>query len=235
MSEYLEYFFLNPAVAVDLGLFDLLRFMVEELGVDCTRNRNGIRCQGDEFDDLPLMAHAIIQTDPQIFQYVLSLDSVSPNPEIMMVVDNDIEDVEDYNTSMIGSHNPIGDAIRDSYHVPTSFIQRLELILNSKNVDSLNIRNETPLDALIRHSYSSYKKNRYTYSYASMDIRIAKAFLDAGARERICLTRSIPRHDKHLGGFQTTHRAEMRALFTASDEPQRCAVIAKLRRGKRAR
>ena len=154
------------------------------------------------------------------------------------MVMEDYGGIEDYSPTllhMISSHTTIGDAIRGANHVYALFIHRLELILQSDRVDinSLNQHNETPLDALILHSYSSFMVNRRTFSYDNLDVRIAKAFLDAGASESASST--IPEHSNYLGGFHTNHREQMRALFNATDEPGRWEAITKLRRRKRMR
>ena len=80
--------FFNPALMIDLGLLDVLRFQMEEMKLDVNDQKfAGIHFRGPENDvrfqeGMSLMLHALVQPDERIFEYVLSLENVETVPEL---------------------------------------------------------------------------------------------------------------------------------------------------------
>ena len=89
MHSEFAYFFLNPALAVDLGMFELFRFQVEDLMLD-------VNCQdyiglfftrpmyeeGDFAEGQPLLSHALLNPDKRFFECLLLVANFEANPII---------------------------------------------------------------------------------------------------------------------------------------------------------
>ena len=80
MHKTFAEFFFNPVLSINLGLFDLLRFQLEELKLDVNeQNWIGPRI-GDV--NLPPIFHSMVQPDEIIFKYLLSFDGIDLNPRL---------------------------------------------------------------------------------------------------------------------------------------------------------
>ena len=80
MHRSFELLFFNPVLSINLGLLDLLRFLLEELKL----NVNFQEWRGPRLGDVevPLIFHSMIQPDEKIFEYLLSFDDINLNPII---------------------------------------------------------------------------------------------------------------------------------------------------------
>ena len=82
--------FLNPALAIDLGMLELFRFQVEDLMLDMNcQDYIGLffaRVPVDDDVDLlggqPLLLHTLINPDKRFFEYLLSVADFEANPII---------------------------------------------------------------------------------------------------------------------------------------------------------
>ena len=233
MPEFVEFFFLNPAVAIDSGSFDLFRFLIEDVGMDCSREYCGIEFDHDEFWSTPLIVHCFGQRDSRLFEYFVSLASAELNPVVFLDFDDDADD-ENGPTflHMMASYNPIFDSLQNMIE-PAVLIQRLEVLLQNEKVD-VNVENEhgrTPLFTLFRrmnklkfdyrnHVLSNSDGKKKFYRYKEIELRVAKALLDAGAS-----TNSI---DVTVLPDREGHRGIMADLIEAKDKGARDAVISRL-------
>ena len=78
VHEYFHFFFHNPAVAIDLGMLDILQWNVESLGIDI----NSHQFDGLKYVFCPLLFHAIFQPEPAFFQYLMSREGLAYNPRM---------------------------------------------------------------------------------------------------------------------------------------------------------
>ena len=236
MSESAEFFFTNPAFAIDLGLFDVARFVVEDIfGVDFSRfherTYGGLRFSDVSYTYSPFV-HALAQPDPRFFRYFLSLDGVDPNPRFSS---SSIAGEQTLIHTMIGQgcHQFIYDTIRSSIG-DTALLSRLKAILKSEKVDvgALNSLRIAPLYYLIynpNHLQRFYNHRRLDFQYDKFDLQLAAAFLDAGA--------SVA--DSRLNIYALPDRRGYRGtlvkLLQAENKAERDAIIANLMSRKRKR
>lgn len=233
MSESAEFFFTNPAFAIDLGLFDVLRFIVEDIfGVDCSRSHKctygGLRFPDASDASYSPLLHALAQPDPRFFDYFLSLDGVDLNPRFSSIAGEPTL----FHT-MIGQGCPFYDTIRSSIG-DTSLLSRLKAILKSEKVDvgALNSLRIAPLYYLIynpNHLQRFYNHQRLYFKYDTFDLQLAAALLDAGA--------SVT--DSHLNIYALPDRRGYRGtlvkLLQAENKAERDAIITNLMSRKRKR
>ena len=235
MSECIEFFFLNPAVAIDFGLFDVLRFIVEDVGVDCSREYHGVRFISDEVSEgAPLITHGLAQPDPHFLEYLLSVDAVNPNAIVHLDLVDDADDESGPTIlHMMGSYNPIFEELQNAIE-PSVLIQRLETLLQHSKVD-VNAENEhgrTPLFTIFRkmnklnfdyrnHELSSKDGKRKFYRYKEIELHVVKALLDAGASTESVNVDLLPDREEH-------NRGTMAKLIEAEDKAARDAIIADL-------
>ena len=90
-------FFLNPAMAIDLGMFELFRFQVEELMLDVNCQDYvglffaGVDDDGDLLAGQPLLLHALLNPDKRFFDFLLTVADFEVNP----VIQRDLKDGTD--------------------------------------------------------------------------------------------------------------------------------------------
>jgi len=235
MSESAEFFFTNPAFAIDLGLFDVLRFIAEDIfGVDFSRfherTYGGLRFPDVSYTSYSPFVHALAQPDPRFFDYFLSLDGVDLNPRFSS---SSIAGEPTLFHTMIGQGCPFYDTIRSSIG-DTALLSRLKDILMSGKVDvgALNSLRIAPLYYLIynpSHLQRFYNHRRLDFQYDTFDLQLAAAFLDAGA--------SVA--DSHLNIYALPDRRGYRGtlvkLLQAENKAERDAIIANLMSRKRKR
>ena len=176
-----EIFFTNAAFAIELGLFGLFRFIIEDIGTDLSYN---MYC-GLRLVEQPLVVHALVKADPRYFYYLLSLDTIDPNPTLPGIGLIPDRSATLLHTTM-GEHSPFldltfvaKDALED--------VRRAKAIIQSEKVN-VNTRNSygfTPLDYLIYNPRAHIHTprivhNRTIYSYDIVDIYLTKAILDKG-------------------------------------------------------
>ena len=141
-----EFFFTNAAFAIELGLFDLFRFIIEDICTDLSYNKHG----GLRLVDLPLVGHALVQADPRYFDYLLSLDAIDPNPTLPPIISNWTHRSSTLLHITMGEHSPFLDFTFEAEDAPED-IRRAKAIIQSEKVD-VNTRNSygfTPLDYLL--------------------------------------------------------------------------------------
>ena len=233
MPEFAEFFFLNAAVAIDLGCFALLRFLIEDVGIDCSREYCGIKFDYDSSWGTPLIVHCLGQPDTQIFEYFVSLDAVELNPIIYQDVDDDADDLKGPTLlHMMASYAPIFEDLQNMIE-PAVLIQRLEILLQNEKVN-VNVENEhgrTPLFTLFRrmnkmnfdyrnHVLSNTDGKKKFYRYKEIELRVAKALLDAGASTETVDVNVLPDREGHRG--------IMADLIEAKDKAARDIVISRL-------
>ena len=91
-SEFAEIFF-NPALIIDLGLLELLKFQMEELQLDVNYQEcAGILFRYADYQEEPLegrslLFHALAQPDQRLFDYLLSLQGLKANPVLKHTID----------------------------------------------------------------------------------------------------------------------------------------------------
>ena len=233
MPEFVEFFFLNPAVAIDSGSIDLFRFLIEDVGMDCSRGYCGIEFDYDGFWSTPLIVHCLGQPDSRLFEYFISLESAELNPIIYQDIFDDADDENGpHLLHTIAAYNPIFEDLQKLVE-PAVLIQRLERLLQNEKVN-VNVENEhgrTPLFTLFRrmnklnfdyrnHVLSNTDGKKKFYRYKEIELRVAKALLDAGA-----FTTSI---DVSVLPDREGHRGIMIDLIEATDKAARDAIIARL-------
>ena len=234
MAECIEFFFLNPATAIDFGLFDVLRFIVEDVGVDCSHEYRGVHFNSDEVWGVPLITHGLAQPDPRFLGYLLSVDNVNPNAIVYIDFADDADDENGPTLlHMMGSYNPIFEELQKSIE-PIALIKRLETLLQHTKVD-VNAENEhgrTPLFTIFRkmnklnfdyrnHVLSSKDSKRKFYRYKEIELYVVKALLDAGASTESVDIDLLPDQEEH-------NRGTMAKLVEAEDKAARDAIIAGL-------
>jgi len=180
--------FLNPAFIIDLGLLDVLKFQIEELKLDV----NYQCCAGilfrvnqenelqDELEDgledelhegMPLLAHALVQPDQRLLDYLLSLKRIEANP----LLDHSLNgsDVRDWEWTLL--HDlPLLASYR-FLHEGIDLMSRIRRILEREEVDvnCHNHHDETPLEEVCDFLWVTAPRMHYS---------LARLFLCFGAQ-----------------------------------------------------
>ena len=185
LSVFAEIFF-NPALSIDLGLLDLLRFQIEELKLDV----NIQECAGILFREDPeregwsrslfamegrsLLFHALAQPDQRLFDYLLSLQGIEANPVLEHSIKG--QDIRDFGTTLL--HEIPSFAGYSLLDEEIDLISRLRRILEREDVD-VNCRDEyeniTPLEELCEFWPDVVLRPRLVYD-------VARLYLSMGAR-----------------------------------------------------
>mmetsp|Transcript_33392 Transcript_33392/g.73242 ORF Transcript_33392/g.73242 Transcript_33392/m.73242 type:complete len:428 (+) Transcript_33392:283-1566(+) len=215
-------FFLNPAIALDLGLVDVFRNIVERTNIDI----NTSRCRGIQFDGgMPLLVRALVHPDARLFEYLLTIDGLNLNPTIDSSIHIPIFSgmYITLNSSKPMLHALTKDIITDALYDADLDVMRIKQLLD-KGSDVLLTNAEdrhgnTPLWHIVHtDSDESFSRN---------DLLLAKCFLDSGAStDGIDLTELPNRRG---------YRGKMASLIEAKDRAARDKVIASLRPLKRKR
>lgn len=237
MRKWFQFFFLNMSVACDLGNYEIFRFIVEDVGAVLSRDDAvGLRFRNLRFySSAPIMAHAIAQPDPRFFEYLMKADFINPNGYFFY--DKEVDESEDLDTllHMLGTPNPVFEEIFNA--IDTSvFLERLETLLRHSRVD-VDVRNDeegvgyTPLENIFwgvhkRDPNARWGEGNRCGNYSKIDLRIAKAFLDAGASTDFLDLDQLP---------DRRNARKMKALIEAEDKAARDAVISSLDSLKRKR
>ena len=213
MTMWVADIFLNPALAIDLGLTEVLRFLVEDVGIDVnSQHYRGVVF----FCRMPLIAHALVHPDPSSFQYLLSVSGLNANPvlsEFTGYIENVITLLHALKSERI--EYALGDTPLD--------VTRIESLLmrDEVDVDALDDDNNTPLSCLVEWL------DPREAPYSRTDLLLAKAFLDAGASTDHVDLSFIPNREGYNG--------KMLALLEAKDRGERDEISAGLDRPKRKR
>ena len=107
MSFQFSCLFLNPAFMIDIGLLVILKFQIEELGLDVNSQEYAgafFRGADDDYDfqeGLPLLLHALVQPDRELFDYILSREDIKANPIMIRGVFGD--DISRLSTTLLHS------------------------------------------------------------------------------------------------------------------------------------
>lgn len=168
MHGYFELIFLNPAFIIDLGILDVLQFQVEELKLDLTcQEYLGIFLQRPtEFhESMPLVVHALLQPDKDIFLYLLSVDNFEANPVM--------ERAPLQRRTLL---HMLAEIVSHDTFVRNLDFDKVEIILQKDGVDvnSLDDQERSPLD----HMCGFCTLN---FDYASVTYRLLKLYLTFGA------------------------------------------------------
>lgn len=175
-SVFAEIFF-NPALIIDLGLLELLKFQIEELQLDVNyQGWDGILFRYEDHEQEPLegrslLFHALAQPDQRIFDYLLSLKGLKANPILE-------QDIEGYVIRRSGStllHDMPRFASYPLLDEGQDLILRLRRILEREEVDvncQLNCQHginvETPLEGLCDMWADLGRKPRLQYDLARL-------------------------------------------------------------------
>ena len=162
--------FFNPALTIDLGLFDLLKFQIEylKLSVNCGAYI------GATFGSkmFPLIVHALVNPDARFLKYVLSIEGVEANPILQHTLRG---------RSLYGFNNTLLHECSDFVRLgalPTNVsLSRIEMVLLSKDID-VNVENEeglTPLGVLCLDKCAENTSDKG-------DVGLAKLSLSRGAK-----------------------------------------------------
>mmetsp|Transcript_788 Transcript_788/g.1832 ORF Transcript_788/g.1832 Transcript_788/m.1832 type:complete len:227 (+) Transcript_788:170-850(+) len=204
---------LNPALAIDLGLSEVLRYLVEDVEIDV----NLRCCQGVLFKRrMPLITHALIHPDPFAFRYLLSVHNINVT---CLLWESSPQD--DFATTLL--HALKDERVKDAIEDFPLDATRIETLLNSDegDVDVFDIFGRTPLKRLVEWGAVSLDKPVYL-PYDKSDLLLAKAFLDAGASARNVRLSFLSNGE----GYD----AKMLALLEAKDREERDEIIASLDR-----
>jgi len=159
--------FFNPAVIIDLGLLNVLKYQIEEMKVDVNyQNFAGLIFRGPKHienfcEGMPLIMHALVQTDDRILQYLLSVEA-SVNPTLQHSFSGG--QISDLQVTLLHQVPTLA-----SYPLLTQDIdlmQRLRCILEHGKID-VNPRaanGSTPLEVLCHLS----KFSRRNYDFARL-------------------------------------------------------------------
>ena len=215
-------FFLNSAIAADLGLLDVLRNCVEQIGIDV----NFVGRRGLRFNNvgMHLLTRALVNPDRRLFEYLMAQKSIKLNPEV-----NDNIFIPVFNNFFITLnrsrpllHSLTSDVILDALDTSGSELDalRIKQLLDRPEVDvnEEDRHGHTPLWHIVNSG------NKFTRN----DLLIVKTFLDAGAEtENIDLSELPDRRG---------YRGTLCKLIDAGSRPARDDIIASLRPlGKRKR
>ena len=214
-------FFLNSAIATDLGLLDVLRNCIEQIGVDINFvGRRGLRFNNS---GMHLLTRALVHPDRRLFEYLLGQKGIKLNPEVtdhmyIPVFNNFFITL---NRSKPLLHSLTSDVILDALDDSDSELDalRIKQLLDRAEVD-VNEEDRHGRTALwhIVNSGNNFTRN---------DLMVVKTFLDAGAEtESIDLTELPDRRG---------YRGKLCKLIEAGSRSARDDIIASLRPLKRKR
>ena len=175
MSFYFSCVFLNPAFMIDIGLLDVLKFQIEELGLDVnSQEYTGAFFRGADDDDdfnegLPLILHALVQPDCEFFDYILSREDIKANPIMIRGVFGD--DISRLGTTLLHS---LAVFVRNDYFREGLGLLRIQKITEREEVyiDTDN-GHGTPLEVLCTNFAKEPQK---------ADHDIAQLLLRSGAK-----------------------------------------------------
>mmetsp|Transcript_970 Transcript_970/g.2098 ORF Transcript_970/g.2098 Transcript_970/m.2098 type:complete len:395 (+) Transcript_970:210-1394(+) len=212
MKGGVAHVFLNPVVAIDLGLTEVLRYLIEDVGIDV----NTQHYSSGVFNgyNMPLVAHALVHPDPSSFQYLMSVSGLNANPIPLGIIPYDRSATTLLHLLNDGS---IEDALDGSF----LDISRIETLLNRDeiDVDILDDDDLTPLDYLVDWD------NPWGVSFDRNYLLLIKAFLDAGASTSDVDLSILVIRDRE------GHNGEVvAALLEANDHRERDEIIASLDR-----
>ena len=174
--------FLNPALIIDLGLLDVLKFQMEELKLDVNyrltlgihfRARGIMSVGGTHFEGRSLLLHALAQPDQRLFDYLLSLQGIEANPVLEYSLRG--QDLRDLGTTLLHEMSLLA-----SYPLldeEIDLISRLRRILERDDVDvnCLDEHDMSPLDELCDSWADIIRRPRLQYD-------LARLYLSVGAR-----------------------------------------------------
>lgn len=211
----------DSAIATDLGLFDVLRNCVEEIGVDVNFvGRRGLRFNNS---GVHLLTRALVHPDRRLFEYLLDQKNIELNPEVTdhvyIPVFNNFFITLDRSKPLL--HSLTSDVILDALETSESELDvlRIKQLLDRAEIDvnEEDRHGRTPLWHIV-NSDNNFTRN---------DLLVVKTFLDAGAEtESIDLTELPDRRG---------YRGKLCKLIEAGSRSARDDIIASLRPLKRKR
>lgn len=171
--------FLNPALMIDLGLLDVLKFQIEELKLDVNYQEYlGIWFRGPEnrenfLEGMPLLFHGLAQPDQRLFDYLLALKRIKANPVLEHSLDGTaMRDTDTHllhEVPLLASHALLDEEI--------DLISRLRHVLERKEVDidCRDLDGTTPLENVCDFLWVSGPLARTHFD-------LARLFLSFGAK-----------------------------------------------------
>ena len=174
--------FLNPALIIDLGLLDVLKFQMEELKLDVNYQHTvGIYFRGvlswdgtGGFQGRSLLFHALAQPDQRLFDYLLSLQGIEANPVLKHSLRG--QDIREFGATLL--HEIPSFADYPLLDEEIDLISRLRRVLEREDVD-VNCRGEresTPLEELCEFWADRFRRPR-------LQCDLARLYLSVGAGE----------------------------------------------------
>jgi len=217
----LHRWYVDSAIATDLGLLDVLRNCVEQVGVDVNFvGRRGLRFNST---GMHLLTRALVHPDRRLFDYLMHQKDIELNPE---VTDNLYIPVFNnffitLNRSRPLLHSLTSDVILDALDTSDSELDvlRIKQLLDRAEIDvnEEDRHGHTPLWHIV-NSGNNFTRN---------DLLMVKLFLDAGAEtESIDLTELPDRRG---------YRGTLCKLIEAGSRSARDDIVASLRPLKRKR
>ena len=194
MQQYFGLFFLNPALSINLGLLELLRFQLEDLALD-------VNCQkwtGPRIGEveLPLILHSMVQEDACFFEYLLSFNGIVLNPILKMcpMTDNVFPDGLGM-TLLHCLHAVIGGSLNGKFD-----LNRLKQLLSHDDVDINRGLEDTTFQEVITPLYTTLTS---PIKFDS-DFDVVKIYVEAGAEvDRALSVASSREYDRRFEqGFE---------------------------------
>jgi hypothetical protein len=176
--------FFNPALSIDLGLFDVLKFQIEELKLDVNyqlfagilfRQEHGERYEA-YFEGRSLLFHALAQPDERLFDYLLSLQGIEANPVLEHAING--QHIRDVGFTLLHEMSLLANyALLDE---KIDLVSRVRRILEQEEVD-VNCRDDvdaTPLQKLCEFWVDYVRRPRLRYDLARLYLSVVAGELD---------------------------------------------------------
>ena len=208
MNYYFAYFFLNPALAIDLGATDILECLVGRKDVSPNSSSS---CGITRFIGVPaqpLILSALIQEDSAAFKYLLS------RPDFAV------------ESNCRGQHSlnylrNLKSCFRGDLALPDIpvLLRRLRTLLRRakdldlNSIDSVSATKGTPLYDLL---FVSTKCNEINHSHDDVDVALVYLYLSFGATNR-CIVSLLP--------DRTLQQRVVNELLAAKTQDERDAIM----------
>ena len=203
--SFFMYFFMNPPLAIDLGMIDLLKFQVEDLKEDI----NSQKCKGIFFFPLPggsqyglpLILHAIVHPDECFLEYLLSVEHFEANP----MMERDLDGANIRSSTGNTFLHELYDIVDHDLLPREMKLDRIKVLLQRKevNVDIQNtvgdeaFETHTPLETCCMYAREGAKRNELLKIYLTHGARVSDFALDEAWR----------RHDREMYDLLQEHRS----------------------------
>ena len=219
-SVFAEMFF-NPALIIDLGLLDVLKFQIEELKLDVNCQdylgvwfRGGSEDKENNLGGTSILFHALVQPDQRLFDFLLSLKRLEVNPILRCSLDGTLTENEQWTllhempmfASLVASNRLLDEQI--------DLIRRLRCILvrEEVNVDCRCHLGFTPLEEVCE----------FWDSGSRMQYDLARLFLSVGADVLENALQTVVTHrEMAIDDEAVEYIDELLLLLTAAQKKQK--------------